>query len=99
MKIRDTRISRERLLLSNLEVDFLGPNLVLENCDVHSDCQTRALVISGLTMTGGSFNQRDRVLSDFHFERAHFSGVKFAENFAGCTFGDWDSTEISSIRD
>lgn len=98
MKIRDTSISRERLLLSNLEVNLLGPNLVLENCDVHSDCQREALVVSGLTMTGGSFNQQGRALTDFHFERAHFSGVTFTGNFAGCTFGDWDAVETSSVR-
>jgi len=98
MKIRDTRISRKRLLLSNLEVNLLGPDLVLENCSVHSDCQSKALIISGLVMTDGHFNQQDRALTDFHFEYAHFSDVKLTGKFVGCTFGDWVSAATSSIR-
>jgi hypothetical protein len=99
MKLRDKKISGEQLLLSNLEVNFLGPDLVLENCDVHSDCQSKALTISGLKMTGGRFVQQDRALTDFHFERAHFSSVKFSGKFTGCTFGDWESVDVSSIQD
>lgn len=49
-------------------------------------------------MTGGSFNQQGRALTDFHFERARFSGVTFTGNFAGCSFGDWDSVETSTIN-
>lgn len=98
MKIRNTRILRKRLLLSNLDVNLLGPDLVLENCSVHSDCQSKALIISGLVMTDGHFNQQDRALTDFHFEFAHFSDVKFTGKFVGCTFGDWVSAATSSIR-
>jgi len=99
MKIRNTKLSNERLLLSNVEVNSLGPALELEQCEIVSDCREKSLVIPGMEMVGGKFVQQDRTLSNFHFENAHFRGVSFSGNFSGCDFGDWDSTEKSSIAD
>jgi hypothetical protein len=98
MKVRDTKLCGQRLLLSNVDVNFLGPNLILDECEVHSDCENKALVISGLTMSGGRFFQQSHTLVDFHFQRAHFAGVQFIGSLAGCTFGDWDSVQNSSIQ-
>jgi len=99
MKIRNAKFSHERLFLSNVEVNALGPDLELEHCEIFSDCVWKSLLISGMRMTGGRFVQQDRTLSDFHFENVHFRGVGFSGNFSGCDFGDWDSLKKSSIAD
>lgn len=97
MKIRAITISNERVLLSNVEVNQLGPDLVLEECEVFSNCEEKALVMSGVRMRGGRFVQQDRDLVDCQFDRVHFDGVKFVGRFIGCDFGDWDSTDKASI--
>lgn len=96
---RNAKLSHERLFLSNVEVNALGPGLELEHCEIFSDCVWKSLLISGMGMTGGRFVQQDRTLSDFHFENVHFRGVGFSGNFSGWDFGDWDSLEKSSITD
>ena len=41
MREKDARMYDQAVLLSNVEVNEIGPNVVLENCDVHSDCESR----------------------------------------------------------
>lgn len=97
MKLSYQILMGERLLLSNLEVHSLGPELTLQNCEIYSDCEEAALIPSGVRMSGGRFIQQDRALRDFHFEHVHFDGVKFEGAYEGVDFGDWDTPQKSSI--
>ncbi|AVR97156.1 hypothetical protein [Pseudoduganella armeniaca] len=97
MKLKAITMTRERVLLSNVEVNQLGPELVFEECDIYSDCQSKALVMSGVRMIGGRFFQQDRALADHQFSRVHFNGVRFFGTFIGCDFGNWDSNDIGSM--
>lgn len=96
MNISNKSLSGAVVNLDDEQVNVLGPGLVLTNCEVVSDCAGEAIVIAGLRMTGGKFEQR-RTLSNFHFEHAHFEAVSFSGTYVGCDFGDWNSVEASSI--
>jgi hypothetical protein len=96
MKFNNQHLSQQEIVLTDDEVNVLGPELALEDCLISSSCTAEALVIAGLRMKGGVFDQRSH-LSNYHFERAHFDGVSFVGSYAGCDFGDWDSDQKSSI--
>lgn len=96
MNFKNEQLSGQTLVLKDDDANVLGPGLVLQECTVISECENQAIIIAGLTMTGGRFEQK-RPLSNFHFERAHFRGVAFSGDYVGCDFGDWDSRENSSI--
>jgi len=96
MDIDYTKISEQDIKLTSEEANFLGPELVLENCTINSNCDRDTLTIAGLTMIGGDFIQHAR-LSDFHFSRAHLINVKFTGNFIGCDYGDWEKLDRSSV--
>jgi len=97
MDIDYTKLARTEIKLSGSEVNFLGPELVLENCSIHSECDCNTLCIAGLKMNGGDFIQHSP-LNDFHFNRAHLVNVKFIGNFIGCDFGDWETSDRSSVN-
>ncbi len=98
MKFKNQHLSQQEISLSDDEVNTLGPELVLEDCSVVSSCTAEAIVIAGVRMKGGVFDQR-LPLSNYHFERAHFERVSFIGSYSGCDFGDWDSEQKSSIVD
>jgi hypothetical protein len=95
MKLKDTHISNEKIILAGEDIPSLGPNLVLENCEVVSN--ETELIFAGFKMIGGQFVQQVP-LEDHRFKFGHFSGVKFSGIFSGCDFGDWESNERSSIE-
>jgi hypothetical protein len=97
MKFKHIKLVGECISLSDDAVNFLGPELTLQDCIVNSDCSGRAISESGVRMYGGCFSQL-RPLHNHAFERAHFNGVKFSGAFVGCDFGNWDSLEIGSIE-
>ncbi|MCA6064827.1 pentapeptide repeat-containing protein [Thalassolituus marinus] len=96
MKIRDQSLNFEILELDG-GTSVLGPGLILNDCTVDSRVSSEHVIIAGLTMTGGNFNQHVE-LRDFHFENAHLEYVTFTGEFVGCDFGDWDDISISSIK-
>lgn len=96
MNLRNQNLSRQKVVLTDNEVNVLGPDLILDECSVCSECSAEALVIAGLRMNGGVFEQKSP-LSNFHFERAHLDGVSFFGSYSGCDFGDWDTDQNSSI--
>lgn len=97
MKIHYSRLVEKDIKLSNKVINVIGPELYLEKCSVESDCNQRALFISGMKMVDGNFSQI-RPLTNFHFERAYFSNVTFSGNFIGCDFGDWENPEHSLVE-
>lgn len=97
MKLRDQVLNSEVLKLENDNPSVLGPGLILNNCILDSRIPADCMIIAGLTMTGGNFNQHVE-LRDFHFENAHLNNVIFTGKFIGCDFGDWDDTSTSSIN-
>ena len=97
MKLREQSLSSEVLELVHDGYSVLGPQLNLDDCIVVSRAPAECLIIAGLTMSGGSFNQHVE-LRDFHFENAHLNKVTFTGKFVGCDFGDWDDTSTSSIE-
>lgn len=99
MKIHDTVVTGQRLMLSNLDVNILGPGATLECCDVYSDCASAALVVAGLDMIEGSFTQQDRPLTEARFKKAYFTGVRFSGSFTDCDFGDWEAPERPHVAD
>ncbi|WP_341679300.1 hypothetical protein [Niveibacterium sp. SC-1] len=98
MKLRDRKLSQLKLELTGDELCSLGPALELDHCHVVSRCRERMLVVPGLTMRGGSFEQKVQ-LTNFQFSDAHFQGVRFEGKYVGCDFGDWDSVAQASISD
>lgn len=96
MNFKNQHLSQREISITDDEVNVLGPDLVLEGCSILSSCTAEALVIAGLRMKEGAFDQRSP-LSNYHFERAHFEGVSFVGSYSGCDFGDWDSDQKSSI--
>lgn len=97
MKIRDQSLNSKVLELDASGTSVLGPGLILINCTVDCWVSEEAIVMTGLTMAGGNFNQYVE-LRDFHFENARFEGVTFSGEFVGCDFGDWDDISTSSIK-
>jgi len=97
MELQHTVLSHQRILLNNIEMNMLGPDLRLEQCNVISDTVAKGLIFAGFSMTGGTFEQR-RPLCNFHFKRAHFQGVTFSGVYVGCDFGGWEPTEMASIE-
>ena len=98
MNFKDTCLIRQEVILDDDVVNALGPGLILDHCHIISNATSRAILIGGFTMNGGVFDQKHS-LQNFHFERAHFSGVRFTGSYSGCDFGDWDSSERPSIVD
>lgn len=98
MKIKDTVIVEQTLLLDSDQLNVLGPDLELRGCAVVSEADSVHLAFAGATIIGGVFDQRTP-LEDFHFERAHFRSVRFKGSYFGCDFGDWDDVQKSSISD
>ena len=96
MKLRDQMLNSEVLELASDSSSVLGPGLILNSCIVDSRVPAEYIIIAGLTMTDGNFNQQVE-LKDFHFENAHLNNVIFTGKFIGCDFGDWDDTSTSSI--
>lgn len=96
MKLRDQVLNSEVLELASDSSSVLGPGLILNSCIVDSRVPAEYIIIAGLTMTDGNFNQQVE-LKDFHFENAHLNNVIFTGKFIGCDFGDWDDTSTSSI--
>lgn len=96
MKLHHATVAEENIKLLDQEVNVLGPELYVEDCNIYSDCDNGALIIAGMKMVGGKFFQ-DSPLTNFHFENAHFLNVKFSGTFIGCDFGDWDDSERSSV--
>lgn len=77
-------------------VTMLGPGLELQDCIVESHADAKGLILAGIIMTGGSFQQHVR-MTNFHFEKASFRGVKFKGEFFGCDFGDWNDANRPRI--
>lgn len=98
MKIHYSKLVEKDIKLSNETTNLLGPELYLEKCSIESDCDQHALFISGIKMVGGKFPQI-RPLTNFHFERAYFSNVKFCGNFIGCDFGGWEDPERPLVEE
>lgn len=96
MGLKNQRLAHQKIVLTDDEVNVLGPCLEMDECHIASDCEEKALLIMGVRMKGGVFEQ-SRTLSNFRFKNAHFDGVKFYGKYSGCDFGDWDSEEQSSI--
>jgi hypothetical protein len=97
MELEKTVLSHQRILLSNSEMNVLGPELRLEQCNVISDTVGKGLIVAGFSMIGGTFEQR-RALYNFHFKRTHFQGVTFSGVYVGCDFGGWEPSEMASIE-
>lgn len=98
MKLHHAKYIDDDIRLSNAIINSLGPELYLENCTVESACEQRALFICGLKMVGGKFSQMIP-LTNFQFEQAYFSNVKFNGNFIGCDFGDWENPERPLVEE
>lgn len=96
MNIDYTELFEKEITLAADEVNCLGPQLVLENCTIRSACDHDTLKIVGLQMSGGNFIQHKR-LTNFQFDGAQFIDVKFSGNFIGCDFGDWETSDRSSV--
>jgi hypothetical protein len=60
--------------------------LVLKDCDLVLKGSASSTIMSGLTMSGGSF--RARRSANVIFGRAQFEGVRFFGRYLGCDFGD-----------
>ena len=97
MKLKNNHLSKQEIKLDKGQVNVLGPNLILVECDVISHSTNDELIVAGLTMRGGSFIQK-LTLSNFHFKHTHFSNVNFDGNYVGCDFGGWDSVDNASIE-
>lgn len=89
--MRDKIVNNSVIQLKEDLVTVLGPNLELNNCVIESFADGKGIVLAGVVMQGGVFDQRVK-LSDFHFRRATFDSVKFKGEYSGCDFGDWDDT-------
>ena len=96
VELKEAALSDETITLDNAAVHTLGPSLVLEDCTVVSDTGADGLVLTGVTMRGGTWRQA-RALQDFHFSGAVFEGVAFEGTFDGVDFGSWDGTPEAGV--
>lgn len=96
VKLKDAALSGETITLDNAAVHTLGPSLVLEGCTLVSDTSADGLVLTGVTMRGGTWAQ-GRPLKDYHFAGTVFDGVAFEGTFDGVDFGSWDGTPEASV--
>lgn len=96
--MRDKIIRGEVIELKEDVVTTLGPRLELHDCIVRSYADGRGVIFAGLAMNGGVFEQRVR-MSDFHFGKTSFNGVRFEGEYFGCDFGDWDDVDHPRIAD
>ena len=94
--MRDQIVRNEVIRLDEDLVTVLGPNLELNDCTVESFADNRGLVIAGVVMSGGVFDQRVR-LENFHFEKIVLKNVRFKGEYVGCDFGDWDDVQVPRI--
>ncbi len=78
----------EAITLSGDDFNNLGPDLVLEDCEVTVSAQSRDIVVAGLHMVGGAWIQKKK-LTKKEFSRASFENVRFEGRFTGITWGDW----------
>lgn len=96
--MRDKIVRNEVVRLSADLVTVLGPNLELHDCTVESFADNRGVVIAGVVMSGGVFDQHVR-MANFHFEKIRFNNVQFKGEYVGCDFGDWDDVKVPRISD
>ena len=96
--MKDQTVRGELIQLQEDLVTSLGPRLELYDCIIESYADARGVIFPGLVMRGGIFEQRVR-MSNFHFLKVSFHGVKFKGEFLGCDFGDWDDASHPRISD
>lgn len=98
MKYQNQTLSYETLTLPHDKVTTLGPNLILNSCILQSETTGEGIILAGVKLNSCKFYQKIP-LSNFQFERIHLKDVTFYGTFLGCDFGDWDSTQSSSVED
>lgn len=98
MRINNKNLNRVDIVLDNLEVHSLGPELCINECQLIVNSSARGIIIAGLKMSGGTFKQKVR-LSNFHFQKASFTAVHFSGKFSGCDFGVWEPNGYGEIVD
>jgi hypothetical protein len=99
MQLQRQTISHRRIVLDNSEANVLGPDLVLEDCEIVSSCDWRSLTISGVTIRGGSFQTKVKI-TDRQWKRVRLQSVRFLGHYSGCDFGGWEGLEpLGSVVD
>ena len=94
--LSDQTISNTVLVLERGGTHSLGPNLYIDNCRLRVECASEHLIMAGLYMRGGHFDQKS-LLMDRHFSRVHFERVAFTGAYAGVDFGGWDDADDATI--
>ncbi|WP_224372770.1 pentapeptide repeat-containing protein [Hyalangium versicolor] len=99
IQFRDREIANEQLVLdSRTELHYLGPTLTLRNCTLIVKVPAKALVVSRTRLIDCSIEVA-RVLKNFSWDRAHFSGCRFKGRYLGNGFGNLEGTAEGSIVD
>jgi hypothetical protein len=97
VQFRDTLLTGKDIEFNNTDMHFLGPNLILKDCNLIIKSKKKGFGVVGFEMTGGSFEIKSN-LSDIQFDQAKFEGVKFLGCFSGIDFGWYDSSEPGWIK-
>jgi len=88
MKLKDQVLNNEELVLNDIEVNMLGPQLTLNGCTVASYATAKALSFVGVSIVDSTFISKV-ALSDFQWCKTDLKGVKFIGQYSGCDFGRW----------
>jgi len=81
----ETIIDKEIKLFDN-EVNFLGPNLIIKNCNIISNCNSKALSFNDVKLVDTVFDSKV-LLKNFEWNRVCLEGVTFIGHYSGCDFG------------
>jgi hypothetical protein len=97
VQYRDTTLTGKNIDFNNTDMHFLGPNLILNDCNLTVKSKQKGFGVIGFQMNGGCFEIKSN-LRDFQFDQAKFENVKFLGLLCGIDFGWWDSSEPGSIK-
>lgn len=99
MRTVDTSvIANQQVVLSNREDHFLGPDLVVMDCDVVVDCAESRLSVVKTTFNSCSITITKR-LKNYEWFGARFDNCSFQGELTGLRFGNFPDEVLESFGD
>ncbi len=84
---RDQTIENTELILTGKEIEYLGPNLILQRCKVTLQMSARWLTITETRFVDCAIKTKRKLLDYPSWSNAFIDGCSFAGTFSGNDFG------------